>query len=608
MSPIHLDGETGARVQRLSRMVVARFGRAFRPAGPVTSMLLFVTLCAVVGAPSAAHGQTVADLLKRLGASNAGSSSRMGRESTPGVRGLDGRGREGRTAAAAARDVELRWKLETGTELVYRLVAEIEMEYEGLPGVDTVTPTLEVTTRWNVLDVDGAGDATVLVTVERLQMRVDTPTRTISLDSEDESPDQMGDVAERQYSMILDPHGRIVSTYGVDELGESWHRTADPYMQALVGPLASQWGQYGLILPEGAVGVGFAWEVPSESPFVPPGSTVINSHDIEAIEGDVVVIGTAATWPSPPTFVEPDVSMRIGEMVRVTTSRFDIGKGLLVASDGTTTNEATMTLDDGERVVETDTVMTVTVELLTGPTDEVGPEFRSPDEIRAGESRFFDGMEFVWVPPGQFSMGSASSEADDERPVTRVRISRGFWLGKYEVIQAQWESVMGSNPSRFSDCGGNCPVEMVSWEDVQGFIGRLNARAGREVYRLPTEAEWEYAAQAGTTGDRYGSLDGIAWWDGNSGNRTHPVGGKSANGWGLHDMLGNVGEWVQDWYGAYPGGTVTDPRGPGSGSYRVRRGGNWYSYARDARASSRFINVPGHRYNSLGFRLLRTTR
>ena len=228
----------------------------------------------------------------------------------------------------------------------------------------------------------------------------------------------------------------------------------------------------------------------------------------------------------------------------------------------------------------------------------------------AGASRVFDGMEFVWIPPGEFRMGSTSSEADrDERTVTRVRISRGFWLGKHEVTQSEWESVMGSNPSRFSDCGGDCPAERVSWEDVQEFTGRLNGREGRDVYRLPTEAEWEYAARAGTTGDRYGSLDSIAWWRENSGGRTHPVGGKSANAWGLHDMLGNVWEWVQDRSGAsYPGLTVTDPRGPGSGSGRVRRGGSWGNSARIARASNRSSIDPGFRLIYLGFRLLRTTR
>ena len=231
--------------------------------------------------------------------------------------------------------------------------------------------------------------------------------------------------------------------------------------------------------------------------------------------------------------------------------------------------------------------------------------------LRAGESREFDGMEFAWVPAGEFVMGSASAEADDdERPLTRVRISRGYWLGRHEVTQGQWEAVMGSNPSDFDECGPNCPVESVTWDDAQGFIRSLNGRAGGSRYRLPTEAEWEYAARAGTAGDRYSdNLDAIAWHDGNSGDRTHPVGRKAPNAWGLHDMLGNVYEWVQDWYGDYPGGSVTDPRGPGSGSApaRLARGGSWFGYARDCRASYRIVSPPGYRFNGIhGFRLLRT--
>ena len=226
--------------------------------------------------------------------------------------------------------------------------------------------------------------------------------------------------------------------------------------------------------------------------------------------------------------------------------------------------------------------------------------------LRAGESRVFDGMEFVWVPAGEFRMGSTSSEAyNNEQPVTQVRISRGFWMGKYEVTQAEWQGVMGTNPSRFSGCG-QCPVEQVSWDDAQEFIGRLKGRAGGNRYRLPTEAEWEYAARAGTTGDRYGDVDAIAWCYDNSGDRTHPVGQKAPNAWGLHDMLGNVFEWVADRYGDYPGGSVTDPRGAVSGSYRVNRGGSWILNARISRSSLRFSDEPGARGGYLGFRLLRT--
>ena len=237
---------------------------------------------------------------------------------------------------------------------------------------------------------------------------------------------------------------------------------------------------------------------------------------------------------------------------------------------------------------------------------------------RAGDSREFDGMEFVWVPAGQFRMGSTSREAsDDERPVTRVRISRGFWLGKHEVTQAEWQAVMASNPSAFSGCW-RCPVEQVSWNDAQAFIERLNGRAGRERYRLPTEAEWEYAARAGMTTDTYAGdltnpggndpvVNRIAWYDENSDDRTHPVGRKAPNAFGLYDMLGNVWEWAGDWYGGYPGGIVTDPVGPQSGSSRVLRGGSWRLSARSCRSALRSRDPPGLRlrFGEVGFRLLR---
>lgn len=233
----------------------------------------------------------------------------------------------------------------------------------------------------------------------------------------------------------------------------------------------------------------------------------------------------------------------------------------------------------------------------SGDADPVGPAPMGPA-----------GMEFVWIPPGTFRMGSRSTEAfADEQPVTEVRISRGFWLGKYEVTQTEWEAVMGSNPSSFAGCA-HCPVEEVSWNDVQDFIDRVNAHEGKEVYRLPTEAEWEYAARAGTTGDRYGALNAIAWHGGTSGRRTHPVGAKAPNGWGLHDVLGNVVEWVADWYGDYAGGSVTDPQGPRSGPGRVIRGGCWVGAARHSRTSNRNVTPPDVRYDFLGFRLARTAR
>jgi formylglycine-generating enzyme required for sulfatase activity len=201
------------------------------------------------------------------------------------------------------------------------------------------------------------------------------------------------------------------------------------------------------------------------------------------------------------------------------------------------------------------------------------------------------GMEFALIPAGEFLMGSDKGKDpeahDDETPLHRVTISRPFYLGKYAVTQAQWEAVMGSNPSYFK--GRSNPVETVSWDDVQKFIWSLNIQEGNGCYRLPTEAEWEYACRAGTTGvysygDDAGSLGHYAWYAGNSGKKPHPVGQKEPNAWGLYDMHGNVWEWVQDWYDDYSSASVTDPKGPASGSYRVLRGGGWGLVARYCRS------------------------
>lgn len=242
---------------------------------------------------------------------------------------------------------------------------------------------------------------------------------------------------------------------------------------------------------------------------------------------------------------------------------------------------------------------------LTFITDALGGE--AADQLGKQNSvGTFDDKDFVRVSAGEFMMGS--ERGDDEKPVHRVRISQGFELGKYEVTQAQWEAVMGQNPSHFK--GASLPVGSVSWEDVQRFLERLNEKDDSFVYRLPTEAEWEYACRAGSSGDYAGSLDAMAWYEGNSGKETHPVGQKQPNAWGLYDMHGNVWEWVQDWYGEsyYGGSPMTDPRGPGTGSDPVMRGGSWHHLAVGCRSAIRGDDAPGDRDVYLGFRLVRALR
>ena len=212
-------------------------------------------------------------------------------------------------------------------------------------------------------------------------------------------------------------------------------------------------------------------------------------------------------------------------------------------------------------------------------------------------------ITFVRIPAGSFDMGSDSRRSFDQSPVHLVTISRSFELQTTEVTQAQWTAVMGSNPSHFK--GGQLPVEQVSWNDAQLFIGKLNERDPGKNYRLPTEAEWEYACRAGGGESRYGEPNAVAWWFGNSDGQTHEVGQKQPNGWGLYDMLGNVWELCADWKGTYPSGPVTDPAGPPSGYYRVSRGGSWFDAAPAVNATFRSSPDPNYRGNSLGFRLAR---
>ncbi|MFN8862673.1 MAG: formylglycine-generating enzyme family protein [Flavobacteriales bacterium] len=219
------------------------------------------------------------------------------------------------------------------------------------------------------------------------------------------------------------------------------------------------------------------------------------------------------------------------------------------------------------------------------------------------------GMTFLKVAGGTFLMGCTSEQSncgDNERPVHSVTLS-GFYMMKYEVTQAQWNAVMGSNPSSHYGCD-ECPVEQVSWDDIQGFISKMNSMTGKR-FRLPTEAEWEYAARGGniSKGSKYSggsNLDGVAWYDGNSGSATHPVGQKQPNELGLYDMAGNVWEWCQDWHGDYDSAAQTNLSGASSGSIRVLRGGSWGGKADYCRVSYRGNRPPVNRGSGIGFRLV----
>ncbi|MDX2284374.1 MAG: formylglycine-generating enzyme family protein [Bacteroidia bacterium] len=219
------------------------------------------------------------------------------------------------------------------------------------------------------------------------------------------------------------------------------------------------------------------------------------------------------------------------------------------------------------------------------------------------------GTNMKAIPGGTFEMGSTELTSD-EQPVHSVTVG-DFWMGKYEVTQAQWRAVLGyPPPSDNADCD-DCPVEEVSWDGVQVFITRLNALTGLR-YRLPTEAEWEYAAGGGNGSrtkyagtDNKISLKKYAWYD-YGGNRTHHVGEKQPNRLGLYDMSGNVWEWCQDWYGDYPGSTQTNPIGPTTGFNRVVRGGGWDSDPASCRVAYRWQRPPFANYPYLGFRLART--
>jgi len=246
----------------------------------------------------------------------------------------------------------------------------------------------------------------------------------------------------------------------------------------------------------------------------------------------------------------------------------------------------------------------ITVEKPKEEKNGKASAIQSPPAIRSRKS----GFELVFVKGAAFQMGSPESEAgrDNDECQHTVTVAP-FSIGKYEVTQADWREIMGSDPPDlyFKGCD-QCPVERVSWDDIQGFLLKLNARYPGKNYRLPTEAEWEYAARGGNDGiNTYFSYAGsddlgtVAWYSGNSGLKTHPVGTKKANRLGLFDMSGNVWEWCRDTYKPYP----CDNKNQAEGSFRVARGGGWHGEPRSCRSANRYRSTPSYRTYDLGFRL-----
>ena len=262
------------------------------------------------------------------------------------------------------------------------------------------------------------------------------------------------------------------------------------------------------------------------------------------------------------------------------------------------------------------TNLTGTLEYLDGDAANHASRF-----YRAVISPNPDPARYVWIAPGAFFMGSPATEQDrnpDEGPQRQVTISAGFWMSRHEVTQSEYQTLMGNNPSAFAG-DTNRPVEQTSWHDATNYCGALTQQeraAGRlpsgMAYRLPTEAEWEYACRGGTAArlyygndPGYAQLGKYAWYDANGGDATHPAGQKLPNAWGLYDMAGNVWEWCADWYGPYPGGAVTDPRGPVSSSNgRVIRGGSWFFGGWSCRSALRHYGAPENRINQIGFRIV----
>ena len=278
-----------------------------------------------------------------------------------------------------------------------------------------------------------------------------------------------------------------------------------------------------------------------------------------------------------------------------------------VRNDGYATDKKSVTISEGQTASISGTLSSNTASSSNGyasssSVSSGGNEISIP--VKNGIT-----IDMVKVEAGTFMMGATSEMQnpwDDEKPVREVILTNDYYIGKYEVTQSLWQAVMGTNPSYFK--GDNLPVEQVSWDNCLEFISKLNSLTGRK-FRLPTEAEWEYAARGGkkSRGYQYSgsfNISDVAWYNGNSGNKIHPIGMKQANELGVYDMSGNVNEWCQDWYGSYVSSSQTNPLGANSGSFRVCRGGSWYFGTVNCRSSFRSRGNPDTRSRYLGFRLV----
>ncbi len=302
--------------------------------------------------------------------------------------------------------------------------------------------------------------------------------------------------------------------------------------------------------------------------------------------------------------------VKVGQSPRVFNGVLVGNHNVEIRKSGYTTSRQTVTISEGQTASISGSLTSTTSASSTNALSSSGSS-QSGNTLTIPVKNGIN-IEMVKVEAGSFNMGatpemrSLQYPYDDEKPDHRVTLTKNYYIGKYEVTQALWQVVMGNNPSRFK--GDDLPVERVSWKRCQDFISKLNSLTGKR-FRLPTEAEWEYAARGGnkSRGYRYSgsnTLDDVAWYGDNSGSKTHAVGTKQPNELGIYDMSGNVSEWCQDWRGSYSSSPQTNPTGAVSGSYRVDRGGSWLYSAWFSRSSSRGGRTSGGRDGDLGLRLV----